>query len=183
MSDPRAVAVNSFWRYPGHKQDNVEKSIFHGSSSCIGDTMVPDSGLARFIRKGKRLYTLSGENNEPRIWDPFHSKLAAFILKGGELDLDGITNVLYLGGGHGTTVSHLSDLLPVTHFYVVEFGPSMGDILVLSRNRENIYPIMEDARCPSNYAWIMNGIQIDMLYQDIAQKDQVGIMKQNIDFL
>lgn len=140
-------------------------------------------GSTRFIRKGKRLFTLFGEDREPRTWDPFHSKLAAFILKGGKLDLDGISNIIYLGGGHGTTISHMSDLLPGSCFYVVEFGPSMGDILELAESRENIYPIMEDARRPENYAWILNGIQIDMLYQDIAQKDQVGVLRQNLNIL
>ena len=44
--------------------------------------------------------------------------------------------ILYLGGAHGTTVSHLSDALPRTEIYVVEKSPIVfAPLLALARRR------------------------------------------------
>lgn len=39
---------------------------------------------------------------------------------------------------------------------------------------------MEDARFPENYGWIG---RVDLIYDDVAQRDQVEILKRNLIFL
>src|SRR5712691_13065683 len=79
------------------------------------------------LAPGHRVYgeELRDEDGvEWRQWDPFRSKLAAYLLKGAKrAPWSGATSVLYLGGSHGTTVSHLSDLLPKGTLFVVEKSP------------------------------------------------------------
>ncbi|MCK4614700.1 MAG: fibrillarin-like rRNA/tRNA 2'-O-methyltransferase [Thermoplasmata archaeon] len=129
------------------------------------------------------LSTLSLETGEKRPWRPDHSKLAALLLKGKNINLEGIERVLYLGGGHGTTVSHLSDILPNARIFVVEFGPSIQKIIHLARNRPNILPIMEDAAVPKRYRLALSEGPMDLLYQDVAQRNQIEIIRKNLRFL
>ncbi|EQD28562.1 Fibrillarin, partial [mine drainage metagenome] len=103
------------------------------------------------LRPGERVY---GEELrvsarvEYRQWDPFRSKLAAWLLRGAEeAPWVGAKNVLYLGAAHGTTASHLSDLLPDARIFVVEKSPtSFAPLLALARRRTNLYPILADAQ-------------------------------------
>ncbi|MCI4339714.1 MAG: fibrillarin-like rRNA/tRNA 2'-O-methyltransferase [Thermoplasmata archaeon] len=118
---------------------------------------------------------------EFRRWDPFRSKLAAFLLKGAtEAPWAGARRVLYLGGAHGTTVSHLSDLLPGAEIFVVEKSPVVfAPLLALSRTRPNLYPILADAQLPERYSADVG--PVDLLYQDIAQRGQAQIFGENAD--
>jgi fibrillarin-like pre-rRNA processing protein len=144
------------------------------------------------VRGGRELYTpnlLPGhrvhseelrteEGVEYRHWDPFRSKLAAFLLKGGDAPWSGARSVLYLGGSHGTTASHLSDLLPDAEIFVVEKSPvSFAPLLALSRQRSNLLPILADAQLPERY--LPDVGQVDLLYQDIAQRAQATIFAEN----
>ncbi len=131
---------------------------------------------------GSRVYgeELRAEGTvEYRQWDPFRSKLAAFLLKGAPGDLlAGVRSVLYLGGAHGTTASHVSDLLPEAQIFVVEKSPtSFAPLLALARRRRNLLPILADAQLPERYAADV-GI-VDFLYQDIAQRAQARIFLDN----
>ena len=66
-----------------------------------------------------------------RLWDPHRSKLAALILKGSgqALPLKSDSKVLYLGAATGTTVSHVSDIVPNGLVYAVEFSSrAMRDV-------------------------------------------------------
>jgi fibrillarin-like pre-rRNA processing protein len=117
---------------------------------------------------------------EYRHWDPFRSKLAAFLLKGGPAPWTSAESVLYLGGSHGTTVSHLSDLLPAARIFVVEKSPvSFAPLLALARLRPNLYPILGDAQLPERYRADVG--EVDLLYQDIAQRGQATIFADNAD--
>jgi len=118
---------------------------------------------------------------EYRRWDPFRSKLAAFLLKGPTpAPWLGARRVLYLGGAHGTTVSHLSDLLPEAQIFVVEKSPVVfAPLLALARTRANMYPILADAQLPERYAADVG--PVDLLYQDIAQRGQAQIFGENAD--
>jgi fibrillarin-like pre-rRNA processing protein len=147
----------------------------------------------RVFRKGRDLYTenatpgvrVYGEDLvresgiEYRRWDPFRSKLSAYLLKGGRSSLfDGVRSVLYLGGSHGTTVSHLSDLLPNVPIFVIEKSPlSFAPLLELSRRRTNVLPILADAQLPERYSADVG--TVDLLYQDIAQRAQARIFGEN----
>jgi len=115
-----------------------------------------------------------------RIWDPFRSKLAAFLLKGiGEgLSLSRASKVLYLGAATGTTVSHISDIACNGMIYAVEFSSrSMRDLLPLCERRKNIIPILADAARPESYCSIVE--LVDMVYQDVAQRNQAEIASLN----
>jgi fibrillarin-like pre-rRNA processing protein len=118
---------------------------------------------------------------EFRRWDPFRSKLAAFLLKGPTpAPWAAARRVLYLGGAHGTTASHLSDLLPDSRIFVVEKSPVVfAPLLALARTRPNLYPILADAQLPERYAADVG--LVDLLYQDIAQRGQAQIFGENAD--
>jgi len=115
-----------------------------------------------------------------RVWDPFRSKLAALYYAGTGIELTPEMKVLYLGAANGTTVSHVADYVEVV--YAIEFAPCpMQDLLEVARRRENIVPIMADASRPEQYAPLVEAV--DLLYQDVAQPDQTGILLRNCAYL
>ncbi|MCQ2085019.1 MAG: fibrillarin-like rRNA/tRNA 2'-O-methyltransferase [archaeon] len=118
---------------------------------------------------------------EYREWDPRRSKLAAYIANGGQvLPIKHDSNVLYLGASSGTTPSHVSDIVKDGKVYCVEFAPRMFRELVNnSKPRPNMMPILADATKPSEYEFMMSGI--DVVYQDVAQKNQADILADNMD--
>jgi fibrillarin-like pre-rRNA processing protein len=126
---------------------------------------------------GEALVTIDGV--EYRGWDPFRSKLAALLLKGAPADLLGRPRtVLYLGAAHGTTVSHLSDLWPEATIFAIEKSPtSFARLLSLARSRPGLVPILADAQLPERYQADVGGVEL--LYQDIAQRNQAGIFVEN----
>ena len=146
-------------------------------------------------REGRDLFTRNAEPGtkvygedlrvvdgvEYRRWDPWRSKLAAYLLDGApERALERPTSVLYLGGAHGTTASHLSDLWPNVPLYVVEkSATSFAPLLALSRRRRNLLPILADAQLPERYRADVG--EVNLLYQDVAQRDQVRIFVENAD--
>ncbi len=119
-------------------------------------------------------------SQEFREWDPFHSKLAAAIARGlRSFPFQEGTRVLYLGAGNGVTPSFLSDILPKGTIYAVEFSPqSSRDLIAVSEKRENLLPIVADARFPERYSEVG---EVDVLYEDVADKDQVRILIDNSD--
>jgi fibrillarin-like pre-rRNA processing protein len=154
---------------------------------------VPQSEWPGVLRRGRELYTRNlragervyGEELvvedgvEYRHWDPWRSKLAAFLLNGApRLPFEHPRRVLYLGAAHGTTISHLSDLLPDAQLFGIEKGGgSFGALLALSRRRPNLYPILADAQLPERYQADVG--PVDFLYQDIAQRNQADVFAEN----
>jgi fibrillarin-like pre-rRNA processing protein len=154
---------------------------------------VEPTGEPGIFRHGRDLFTRNAEPGqrvygedllreagvEYRRWDPFRSKLAAYLLKGArDPVLEGVRSVLYLGGSHGTTVSHISDALPEARIFVVEKSPvSFAPLLALSRRRANLFPILADAALPERY--LADVGSVDLLYQDIAQRGQALIFAEN----
>jgi fibrillarin-like pre-rRNA processing protein len=132
---------------------------------------------------GEKLYTDKTSKIEYRAWDPYRSKLAACIFK----KMKGIPenikdmNILYLGASTGTTVSHLSDILGSNKgkIYGLEFSVRPARRLIqLSQQRNNIIPIVADARFPDKYhSLIWN---VDFVFQDISQANQAEIFVNNI---
>jgi len=118
---------------------------------------------------------------EFRGWDPWRSKLAALLLNGAPPELLAPPrSVLYLGGAHGTTASHLSDLWPQTPIYVIEkSASSFGPLLALAKRRTNLLPILADAQLPERYRADVG--EVELLYQDVAQRDQVRILQENAE--
>ena len=116
---------------------------------------------------------------EYRAWDPFRSKAAALLLKGAPAEVFGRPRtVLYLGAAHGTTVSHLSDLWPEATIFAIEKSPtSFAPLLALARTRPGLLPILADAQLPERYQADVG--PVDLLYQDVAQRNQAGIFVEN----
>ena len=134
---------------------------------------------------GKRVYeeSLVNQNNiEYREWDPYSSKLAAVILNNcPNIFLRKNDVVLYLGSASGTTASYSSDIVGKEGFvFAVDIAPRvMRDLIFNLEARKNIAPILADANKTKE---LMERISIvDIIYQDIAQKNQVDIFLKNIN--
>jgi fibrillarin-like pre-rRNA processing protein len=134
------------------------------------------------VCKGIKVYNeqLITENNiEYRSWNPFRSKLAAALLKGLTFNIPADAQILYLGAATGTTVSHLSDIITNGTIYAVEIAPvAVINLLKVSEKRPNIIPILSDANHPERYQNIVP--QVDLIYQDISQRNQADIFTRNI---
>ncbi len=115
-----------------------------------------------------------------RLWSPSTSKLASMITKGMKIPLHKDSRVLYLGAASGTTVSHVSDIVTDGIVYAVEFAPRPArDLLRAMESRDNVIPIIADARQPSLYPPFID--HVDCIYQDVAQPDQSRIAIANAD--
>lgn len=134
----------------------------------------------KITRKGSRLFTTDLISGKPREWDPRKSKLAAAILKGiKEIGLKEGSKVLYLGASSGTTASHVSDIVGKTGFvFALDFSPRMvRDLVFECERRKNMAPLLEDANHPERYT--DNVTEVDVVYQDIAQRNQAEIFLKN----
>lgn len=120
---------------------------------------------------------------EYRKWDATRSKLAAYLKRGGTVwPFRPTSAVLYLGAGSGTTVSHVSDLCPEGNIVAVEISPRVfRDLVAVAETRPNVVPILADAAQPQTYRTHMT--PVDVLYQDVAQRDQESIFLRNLEFL
>ncbi len=140
-----------------------------GSKRLVTKALVPG------IRGGK---TIMVGNDEYRIWDPYHSKLAALLIKGASIPLKNDYIVLYLGAANGTTVSHVSDIVSEGTVFAVEFSPrAMKDLIRISTPRINLIPILADVRDPGSYKNMVN--EVDFIYQDVSQREQAEIAIRN----
>ncbi len=152
------------------------KDIFNGVYKYRGEFYTKN------MDPGEKVYgedTVKLDKLEYRYWDPNRSKLAAALKKGlKKLPLDKGSKVLYLGAAQGTTASHISDIVEENGIvYCVEFSErAVRDLLDVCERRVNMVPILSDARKPYEYEWIE---KVDVIYQDVAQPDQIEIMKRN----
>jgi fibrillarin-like pre-rRNA processing protein len=142
-----------------------------GSKRLVTKALVPG------IRGGK---TIMVGSDEYRIWDPYHSKLAALLIKGASIPMKKDSSVLYLGAANGTTVSHVSDIVSEGTVFAVEFSPrAMKDLIRTSAPRMNLIPILADARYPGSYTNMVS--EVDLIYQDVAQREQAEIAISNTE--
>ena len=77
----------------------------------------------------------------------------------------------------------ISDIVGENGFiFAVEAAPRVARQLVyLTEERKNIAPLLMDANKPEQYLAFVT--EVDFLYQDIAQKNQVEIFLKNLMFL
>ncbi len=149
----------------------------------------------RVLNQKGRLYTVTdfpkpvyGEKlsrsgkHDLRTWEPKRSKLSAAIKNGmRNFPFQEDSSVLYLGASSGTTVSHVSDICNEGMIFAVEVSAEpFSKLLDLSRERRNIYPVLSSARNPSSYGIFIER-NPEIIYQDISQKDQSGILMSNMD--
>lgn len=116
-----------------------------------------------------------------RAWDPHRSKLGAMLAKGMDLGVPDDPTVLYLGAASGTTVGHVADFSGPT--YAVEFAPRpVRDLLSVAKARENLFPLLKDARKPETYAHVVEG-GVEAVIQDVATRGQADVAIRNRGFL
>ena len=142
--------------------------------------------LTRNLVPGAAVYGESlvrGSDGEFRRWDANRSKLAAYLKRGGRVWPFRLgSSVLYLGAGSGTTASHVSDICADGTVTAVEISPrSFRDLLALAEKRPNLVPILGDAAKPESYAGQTGSV--DVVYQDVAQRDQEAIFLRNLELV
>ena len=152
--------------------------VFEQGSKLFTKNLVP----------GTRVYgeRLVKENDvELRQWDFFRSKLGAAIKNGlRHMPIRPGSTVLYLGAAEGTTVSHISDIVGEKG---VVFGVDvsqrvMRKFISLSEQRKNIFPIVEDANKPWKYKDFLAESKVNVLFQDVSQKNQAQIFIKNAEY-
>jgi fibrillarin-like pre-rRNA processing protein len=132
---------------------------------------------------GESLRKFSGI--EHRRWDPSRSKLGAAIIRTKRnpallLPSEGDT-ILYLGAGHGTSISHLHDHLcgqdnhQGGRLVCVDLAPRcLRDLTYLADSRPGLIPVLGDARKFSAWGVLMPR-KVRWLFQDVSQAGQVEI--------
>jgi len=132
---------------------------------------------------GESLRKFSGR--EHRRWDPTRSKLGAAMLRTQDDPADLLpepgTSLLYLGAGHGTSISHLHDHLCGQgnrfggRLVAVDLAPRcLRELTHMAASRPGLVPVLGDARQHS--AWgILVPRKVDWLFQDVAQAGQVDM--------
>jgi len=129
-----------------------------------------------------------GTNTQPkkieyRVWNIFRSKLGAAIINGIEkIYMKPGSKVLYLGAANGTTISHVSDIIGEDGIvYGVEISKRSGrDLINMAKKRTNLVPIIDDARKPYNYRFLIPTL-VDCIFADVAQPDQARIIAINAE--
>jgi fibrillarin-like rRNA methylase len=122
---------------------------------------------------------------EWRNWIHRRSKLGAGLLRTRRdpalLLPDPGSTIIYLGAGHGSTVSHLHDHLCGAdnqhqgRLICVDISPRcMRDLLSLAALRPGLIPLLADARKLDSIETFVPQ-RVDWLFQDVSQAGQAGI--------
>ncbi|MAG08746.1 fibrillin [Candidatus Woesearchaeota archaeon] len=122
------------------------------------------------------------QGSELRTWSPNRSKLSAAILNGlKNMPIKEGDIVLYLGSSYGTTCTYVSDIVKEKGFiFALDFAPRvMRELVFISQARNNICPILADANRPGTYKDKVS--KADVLYIDVAQRNQAEILIKNAD--
>jgi fibrillarin-like pre-rRNA processing protein len=127
----------------------------------------------RWVDTGSRVF---------RSFEPGRSKLSAGIVHdwAGPVPAER-ERWLYLGAASGTTASHVADLVgPSGRVYALERSPRpFSRLLAFAERWPNVLPILADAREPRTYSRLVP--PVDGVYADIAQPDQVEIVRRNAE--
>ena len=155
----------SLWKFPG---------VFYDGKRLFTKNLVPTQQVY-----GEELVEQNEE--EFRAWNPRRSKACAMLRKGCRFfPIFEDSQVLYLGAANGTTASHFSDISSKGMVFCVEFSiRAFRDLTALCETRKNMVPILADANKPEVYRSIVGNV--DVVYQDISQRDQTRIFLKNVD--
>lgn len=126
---------------------------------------------------GERLLERAGRRY--RSFEPARSKLAAALARGHGEPIPRLRERwLYLGAATGTTVSHVADLVgPDGQVYAVEKSlRPFARLLALAERYPNVYPVLADARRTEGLYGLVP--MVDGVYADLAQPDQVEIVRE-----
>ena len=123
---------------------------------------------------------------EWRSWNPKSSKLGAAIIRtsgdASNLLPSPGSHVLYIGAGHGTTISHLHDHVcgAGNHhggsIVAVDLSSRcMRDLVSLAEKRPGLIPVLADARKLDDYSVFIPN-RVPWILQDVSQAGQVELM-------
>ncbi|MGC8546788.1 MAG: fibrillarin-like rRNA/tRNA 2'-O-methyltransferase [Thermoplasmata archaeon] len=116
-----------------------------------------------------------------RLFSPLRSKLSSSIKSGLRPEIKKSFHVVYLGASTGTTVSHVSDIVSDGIVFAIEFSPMpFVKLMQLSSVRSNVLPMLLDASKPQTFGIFID--KTDLVYQDIAQPNQIDIFIRNMKF-
>ena len=150
-------------------------------------------GRSLWSRNAVKGVSLRGESlkrdgkKEWRQWNPRASKLGAGLLKASESGLlpEPGSVCLYLGSGHGTTISHLHDHLCAAKNHLggrivaVDISSRcIRDLIKLSKTRPGILPVLGDCRQPDHISPFLS-TKVPWLFQDVSQSGQVEMFIQS----
>ena len=137
--------------------------------------------LPNYLKKKRGMLQIRREDRWI-VWNPYHSKLSAYLLAGGKnWPFERNSKILYLGSAEGNTISYLSEICKTNSITAIEISPvAMAELLVLVKKKNNIIPCLCDAHFPEKYRIQANNPEI--IYQDIAQNDQVEIFIRNCEY-
>ena len=144
-------------------------------------------GRSLWSRNAVKGCSLRGERlkkkgrKEWRQWNPRSSKLGAGLLKASQSGLlpEPGSTCLYLGSGHGTTISHLHDHVCGSKNHLegaiisVDISSRcIREMIRLSRTRPGIIPVLADCR-QSEHITPFLPKKVPWLFQDVSQTGQV----------
>ena len=137
--------------------------------------------LPKYLRRRRGLLEL--KNDDKWIsWNAYHSKLSAYVLgKGENWPFKKDSKILYLGSAEGNTVGFLSKVCKNGEIVAIDISATaVAELVNLAEKESNIIPFLGDAHFPEKYQVYTRNP--DILYQDIAQSDQVEIFIRNFKF-
>ena len=162
---------------------NRRRSMLSWAVMKDGRTLWTLNAVPKKAVYGESLRNFSG--TEFRRWDPTRSKLGAALVRTRRapellLPQEG-TTVLYLGAGHGTSISHLHDHLCGAEndlsgrLVAVDLAPRcLRELTHMAKSRPGLVPVLGDAR--KHAAWgVLLPRKVNWLFQDVAQAGQVDI--------
>lgn len=163
--------------------NNRRRSMLSWAVMKDGRTLWTLNAVPKKAVYGESLRNFSG--TEFRRWDPTRSKLGAALVRTRRapellLPQEG-TTVLYLGAGHGTSISHLHDHLCGAEndlsgrLVAVDLAPRcLRELTHMAKSRPGLVPVLGDAR--KHAAWgVLLPRKVNWLFQDVAQAGQVDI--------
>ena len=175
---PVADEVQFMARYNNRRKTMLSWAVMKDGRALWTQNAVPKRAVY-----GESLRSFSG--TEFRRWDPSRSKLGAAIMRTRRdpawLLPEAGTSVLYLGAGHGTSISHLHDHLCGQdndlrgRLVAVDLAPRcLRELTYMAKTRPGLVPVLGDAR--KHAAWgVLVPRKVDWLFQDVAQAGQVDI--------
>ncbi len=161
--------------------ENSPKEIFENVFK-IGNRLATKNLVPGQRVYGEELVNINGI--EYRLWNPYRSKLSAAIINGlKNMNIKKGSKVLYLGAANGTTCSHVSDIIDRQGIlFCIEISErSMRDLIKVCEKRENMMPILADARNTSYYEDEVG--KVDIIYEDVSARDQADILLSNSKML
>ena len=148
-----------------------------------GRTIWTRNAVPKHSQYGESLRRFKGI--EYRRWDPTRSKLGAALTRARQTQYELLPEpgetCLYLGAGHGTSLSHLHDHVcgesnrENGRIIAIDISPRcLRDLLHMSTKRPGLVPVLGDARKHSTWG-IMVANKVDWLLQDVSQAGQAEI--------